>query len=387
MNMVRAESAEHFNFRTHFAFSRVPWLSLLWVLAATVLTLLSRSEPALSMADRFVDFGAKSTAAMTESGEWWRLVTANFLHVGFLHLVFNSCIILGFGGVLENVYRRQDAALVLVGVGLGTTFASTLTTSDGLSLGGSGVAIGCLSCAATFALRHFFLLRRRHRTLLLAIAGPLALAYVALGYRSTGVDNAGHVGGALVGVLCGLWLEARLLSRERLPSIGWSVIALAFVLIVATGVTRYESAGWRTIRPSDGISVDVPETLVPISKGPTYQVFDNGIGTSLLVETFDSGSVDEALQEYKDTVLTRFAESEDIDGVLVGTPEPQRIGEAPAIVLPLSFRGPRGAMVSWHVWLNADDAMLHAVWTGRAHRQRQNEVLFRSWFSRLSSSH
>ncbi|MCC6806676.1 MAG: rhomboid family intramembrane serine protease [Deltaproteobacteria bacterium] len=384
---IRAESAEHFNFRTHFAFSRVPLLSLGWVLVATLLTVWSRSDPVFALADRFVDFGAKSTAAMTESGEWWRLVSANFLHIGWLHLVFNACIILGFGGVLENVYRRSDAALVLITVGLGTTFASTLTASEGLSLGGSGVAIGCLSCATTFALRHFFLLRPRHRRLLLLVAGPLAFSYVALGYRSAGVDNAGHVGGALVGVVCGLWLEARLLSRERLPSIGWIVVLIAGVFIAFASLTRFESCGWRTLRPTDRISVDVPETMPLISKGPTYQVFDNGNGTSLLLEVFAPGPVDAAVQDYKDTVFLRFAESEDVQHLQQGALERLHLGSVDGVVLPLSFEGPRGAMVSWHVWVSADDALLHAVWTGRRVRLAQNEVLFRSWLSRLSSSH
>jgi hypothetical protein len=223
--------------------------------------------------------------------------------------------------------------------------------------------------------------------LLLTVAGPLAFSYVALGYRSAGVDNAGHVGGALVGVICGLWLEARLLSRERWPSIGWAALLLVGIGITIAGVSRFESEGWRTVRPADELSVDVPETLVPISKGPSYQVFDNGIGTSLLIETFAAEPVEQALAEYKETVLSRFAESEDVDNLEVGAPEPHRIGGQGAIVLPLSFVGPRGAMVSWHVWLTGEETLLHAVWTGRARRHAQNEVLFRSWLSRLSSSH
>lgn len=383
----RVESAEHFNFRTHFAFSRVPWLSLGWLFIATVLTAWSRASPTGIIADRFVDFGAKSTAAMSESGEWWRLYTANFLHVGWLHLLFNGCIIVGFGGVLENVYRRTDALLVFTSVGLGTTFASTLTPNDGLSLGGSGIAIGCLSCAATFALRHYFLLRQRHRTLLLLMAGPLALSYVALGYRSSGVDNAGHLGGALVGVVCGLWLEARLLTRERWPSIGWGLVAIVTGFIMVFGLTRFDSGGWSTLRPTDDIHVDIPETMVLVSKGPSYLVFDNGIGTSLLIETFDAEPPEQALAEYRETVFARFKESEDVRKLQEGTLETLRIGNDPAIVLPLSFEGPRGGMVSWHVWFSTEDALLHAVWTARSKRVTQNEVLFRKWLSRLSSSH
>nr|WP_269757964.1 rhomboid family intramembrane serine protease [Thalassobacillus sp. C254] len=50
-----------------------------------------------------IDFGAKYNPAIID-GEWWRLLTAMFLHIGFLHLFMNSLALYFLGGAVERIY-------------------------------------------------------------------------------------------------------------------------------------------------------------------------------------------------------------------------------------------------------------------------------------------
>jgi membrane associated rhomboid family serine protease len=372
---------EPFNFRTRFILSRPPFIALAWIAVSAALTWGCAHAEAPAWSDRFVDWGAKSNAALLEGGEWWRLLTANWLHVSAFHLGFNALILLTFGGALESLYRRSDALLVFLACALATTIASALA-ADGIALGSSGVAIGCICAAAVFALRHRALLETRYRLLFLALGPPHAAANVMLGYRTAGVDNAGHFGGALAGGLCGLWLEPRFLATPRLPSLGW-----LFVLPILGMCAWHPAANvaWsRIARPADDVAIALPETFSLSAQGPHYVVYENELGTSVVIETSDAEPLRDALARFTSDTLRQLRESEDVRALATQPSETQIAGGEPALVLPLQLTGPRGEMQSWHVWARTRMTLVHAVWTCRKARAAQNEALFRTWLSHFS---
>ena len=53
------------------------------------------------------EFGAKYRLAILGYGQWWRLVTAGFLHGGLLHIVMNSWVLFDLGAQVEEVLRGQ----------------------------------------------------------------------------------------------------------------------------------------------------------------------------------------------------------------------------------------------------------------------------------------
>ena len=377
----RLDSVEHFNFRTLFLISRPPLIAIVWISIAAVLTWGCAHAATPAWSDRFIDWGAKSNAAIVESGEWWRLLVANFLHVSTFHLVFNALILLTFGGVLESIYQRSDALLVFLSCALATTIASALA-ADGIALGSSGVALGCVCTTAIFAVRHRSLLQPRYRLLFTALGPPLALTYIMLGYRTAGIDNAGHFGGALAGCLCGLWLEPRLFAQRRLPALGW-----LFVLpLVGVGLWHPRSnLEWsRIARPADDVAVALPETFALSAQGPHYMVYENELGTSIVIETGAGEPIAQAVDTFMHDTLRQLRESEDVHALATQPLEAQIAGGREALVLPLQLTGPRGEMQSWHVWARTRTTLVHGVWTCRKQRAAQNEGLFRTWLSHFS---
>jgi membrane associated rhomboid family serine protease len=184
----------------------VPWVTLSFLLScAWVLLAAGGVKGALSVSGLLV-YGAKATPLILDRGETWRLLSANFLHKDLLHFAFNAFAIWNVGGALERAVRPADYIALLIFTALGTTTASAVG-ADSISLGASGIAFGVLAASAAFGWRRA--VRGRLREHFGVRLLPWLFALFVAGLGSAGVDNWGHGGGVLAGVLCGLFLCPR----------------------------------------------------------------------------------------------------------------------------------------------------------------------------------
>jgi rhomboid protease GluP len=185
-------------------FARTFWLARMpWVTA--------QSGP-LDL-DAMVRFGGKVGPLITDLGQLWRLLTANFLHKDALHIGLNMFVLANVGAVLENAYRRLDFLLLLVVSGISTMTAS-LWLSDAVSVGASGMVYGCLGGVVVFGLKYRSILPARYRRMLGEAAIPTVLVFLWIGWTSAGVDNAAHLGGLVAGLAVAPFFRPRLLVDE-----------------------------------------------------------------------------------------------------------------------------------------------------------------------------
>lgn len=143
-----------------------------------------------------IQYGAKVNE-LIYLGEWWRLITPMFLHIGFMHLALNSLILYFLGSELEMFigHLRFFILYFLSGI-LGNVASFALTNS--LSAGASTAIFGMFASTLVLAKLYPYhtgiqLLSRNYLTLI--------ILNVLFGFFSTGVDNAGHLGGLLGGYL------------------------------------------------------------------------------------------------------------------------------------------------------------------------------------------
>ncbi len=150
---------------------------------------------------------AKVDARIRE-GEWWRLVTANFLHGGVLHIAVNGYALVMIGPTVEQLYGRvRMLAVFLIGGVVGFAASTLFIRQD--SLGASAGIFALLGVLLGFGLRAREVLAPQARRALIREILMVAAINLAFGVMVPYVDNAAHIGGFLGGLLLGALLRPR----------------------------------------------------------------------------------------------------------------------------------------------------------------------------------
>jgi membrane associated rhomboid family serine protease/Tfp pilus assembly protein PilF len=196
--------------------------------------------------DVLLSFGA-SYGPYIRRGEYWRLVMPMFLHIGILHLLLNTAALFVLGRILESVYGYGRFTLLYVACGMGSSFLS-MTLSSSVSAGASGAIFGIAGAMLTTGYLHRAAIPRRWRRSFGGGILPLIVINLILGYSIAGIDNWGHLGGLLAGMLLsavipppGLdWVPA---SPQDEPSQAAVIIpVLVVALAMAAAVDHYRTS-------------------------------------------------------------------------------------------------------------------------------------------------
>ena len=185
-----------------------------------------------------VAFGGLSRSLVVQSGEWYRLLSAPFLHADAAHLAFNMVGLYLAGRSLESlVGRAWFAATYAIGALGGSCLSVLLNPPNIVSVGASGAIMSLF--AATLVTSFRFppgVLRTKLRTNALYILLPslLPLASVLQNSRNlTKVDYGAHFGGAIGGAIVGLVLLRIWPRNEALPGFRQVAAAIAITGVVA----------------------------------------------------------------------------------------------------------------------------------------------------------
>jgi rhomboid protease GluP len=170
---------------------------------------------------------------LVAGGEWWRLLTAMFLHITLLHLAFNSLALYVFGQLMESALgSRRMLALYLV-----TGFAASAAS---FAFGNAAVAAAGASGAIFGMLGAWLAYNLRRRSLSLArsnIQSALLLIGINLvfGFTVPGIDNVAHIGGLIAGLAAGFVIEGvgRGVTRAASRLGGLAVIVIASIALAA----------------------------------------------------------------------------------------------------------------------------------------------------------
>jgi rhomboid protease GluP len=168
-------------------------------------------------------FGAKYRQAVLQ-GEWWRLITAGFLHGGMFHILMNSWVLFDLGAQVEEIY---GSARMVVFYFLGTVagFAASTWWSNSLSIGASAGIFGLIGVMLSLGVGQ--------RNALGAAIRGLYIRWIIYGTLiglMFNVDHAAHFGGLAAGFAAG-YLSGVPYTGQRDTT--WKLAAYA--CLVATG--------------------------------------------------------------------------------------------------------------------------------------------------------
>jgi len=148
-----------------------------------------------------INFGAMF-GPYIEAGQYWRLFTAIFIHVGWYHLVLNSIGIFIFGRISETLFGPYKFILIYVLAGLFGAVASYIFSPISVAAGASGALLGLVG-----ALSGFFLTMYKDPNARKNLYGLLFLVAINLLFGlAPGIDNWAHIGGLVTGFFLGYFL-------------------------------------------------------------------------------------------------------------------------------------------------------------------------------------
>ncbi len=167
----------------------------------------------------------------TLGGEYWRLLTCCFEHIGLIHLLLNMYALAMIGVHLEPLLGRGRMFLVYAVTGVVASLASLWWHENTISAGASGAIFGLYGLF--LALLFTDLIHKETRKQLLQSIGIFVVYNLVYGLKG-GVDNAAHIGGLVSGALLGAALYPALRNPER-SSLQWGPVMLSSAGLLVAG--------------------------------------------------------------------------------------------------------------------------------------------------------
>lgn len=154
------------------------------------------SPSTLSLLKWGADFGP-----LTLTGDWWRAVTCNFIHIGAFHLLMNMYAFMYVGLLLEDLIGSRRMFMSYLLTGLCSAVFSLYMHGETISTGASGAIFGLYGIFLAFLFFHR-IAKEQRKALLTSIL--IFVGYNLVYGMKAGIDNAAHIGGLLSGFLLGI---------------------------------------------------------------------------------------------------------------------------------------------------------------------------------------
>lgn len=196
---VRRSPSRVVSARSLFA-GRRPYVTYVLVGLNVAVFLLGPVLPAIGVGGglSLVQLGGLNGPAVAH-GQWWRLVTAGFLHANILHITFNMVALFVLGQITEAALGRLAFAVLYFTSLLASSFGALVLSADSLTVGASGAIFGLMGAAVV-----------GQRSARIGAAAGSMMAWLVLNLVFTvvipGISIGGHLGGLAGGVVCGVLL-------------------------------------------------------------------------------------------------------------------------------------------------------------------------------------
>lgn len=189
-----------------------PWATYVLVVINVAVFVIQSITTTLNQTDPLLELGAFSSKLVL-AGQFWRLITAGFLHLSLLHIGLNMYGLYIIGRSLENFFgRRRFVIMYLLGLMAGNVVSFLFNVP--VSAGAGAGLMGLLAAYTLFVDQNRFLFGDRAKPMVIT-----ALVFVVLNVvlgMLPGMNNIGSIGGMVGGALYA-WLAGPLMHLEGVP--------------------------------------------------------------------------------------------------------------------------------------------------------------------------
>lgn len=172
-------------------------------------------------------FGA-NLDVLTKNGDYFRLITCAFLHIGVVHLIFNMYALYIIGPQVESFFGKIKYLSIYLISAVSASILSLAFNTNTISAGASGAIFGLLGALLYFGYHYRVYLGNAVRSQII----PIIIINLLFGFTMTGIDNAAHIGGLIGGVLASMALGVPEKSNKTEKINGFIVLAIYFGFII-----------------------------------------------------------------------------------------------------------------------------------------------------------
>ncbi|WP_138415787.1 rhomboid family intramembrane serine protease [Aquibacillus sediminis] len=186
-----------------------------------------------------ITYGAKYNPAILD-GEWWRIISSMFIHIGILHLFMNMLALYFVGSAVEKIYGSGRFTFIYVGAGIMGGLAS-FAWNPQIAAGASGAIFGLLGALLFFGVNYkrvFF--QTMGWNLIIVI-----LLNIVFGVTVPQIDNGAHMGGLIGGFVAAaivFFPSKRNLKVQLLACLSFCVIISGLLVYGLTNMSAHYSA-------------------------------------------------------------------------------------------------------------------------------------------------
>lgn len=173
-----------------------------------------------------LSFGA-NLDLLVKDGQIYRLFTCIFLHIGIWHLICNMYSLYMIGKEVESLYGKIKYLIIFIGSGICGSLLSITFTHNTVSAGASGAIFGLLGSLLYFGYYYRAYLGNSIKRSII----PVIAVNLFIGFMSTGIDNAAHIGGLVGGILLSMMVGVPGKSSKR-DNINGMILTCLYILFI-----------------------------------------------------------------------------------------------------------------------------------------------------------
>lgn len=165
---------------------------------------------------------------LVKNGEYYRLFTCIFLHIGIMHLLCNMYSLYIIGREVENLFGKIKYIIIFILSGIFGSIMSLAFTHNTISAGGSGAIFGLLGALLYFGMHYRTYLGEAIKRSII----PIIVVNLIIGFFAEGIDLAAHIGGLVGGVLVAMMVGVPDKSKAK-DIINGTILTIIYLIFIS----------------------------------------------------------------------------------------------------------------------------------------------------------
>lgn len=165
---------------------------------------------------------------LVKEGEYYRLFTCMFLHIGIMHLACNMYSLYVVGREVESLFGKIKYIIIYVLSGIFGSIMSIAFTHNTISAGASGAIFGLLGALLYFGIHYRTYLGDAIKRSVI----PIIVINLLIGFFSEGIDLAAHIGGLVGGVLVAMMVGIPDKSKTE-DIINGTILTIIYLIFIS----------------------------------------------------------------------------------------------------------------------------------------------------------